>query len=126
MALNGKAFPVMVLVRDLMTEDDMTNLDDVYYRVEMPDGSEWEVPIMVLIKDRAKAYANFDFDGDLDAAIRGTIEEIDADDYIIIDWARNNMNWDDVKEHAVKVESEEEVDYQEGWVNGGSYIITKD
>lgn len=43
----------------------------------------------------------------------------------IIDWASNNMNWNDVKDHAVKV-SVKEVDFQEGWVNGEKEVITKE
>lgn len=40
-----------------------------------------------------------------------------SDDYEIHDWASNNMNWDEVKAHAIQVKAAD-VDFQEGWVNG--------
>ena len=42
----------------------------------------------------------------------------------LIDWAQNNMNWDEVKQQAVKV-SDGEIDWQDGWVNGEKEVIEK-
>jgi hypothetical protein len=40
----------------------------------------------------------------------------------VADWAQNNMDWDDVKDVAKLVHSDEP-DYQEGWVNGDYEVV---
>lgn len=42
---------------------------------------------------------------------------LESDDYEIHDWAVNNMNWRDVKDHAIQIERPS-LDYEDGWVNG--------
>lgn len=93
-------------------------------RVEMPDGSKWDVPVMVIAKNRADYYKD-EFDGDLEKSLKqDTIPLFESDDYEIEDWAVNNMNWGDVKEFAKQVPPmEAEPDYQEGWVNGDKEVL---
>lgn len=47
------------------------------------------------------------------------IHWFDTNDFEFADWAKNNMDWDDVKEMAVLLRrSETSVDFQDGWVSG--------
>ena len=81
----------------------------IYLRVTMPDNSKWDVPITVIVNNRAKYF------GKKDPKISG--------EYALLDWA-NNMNWEDVVLQAQKV-IEPEMDYQVGWINGKKEIIEK-
>ena len=102
-----------------------------YLQIIMPNGERWAVPISIIAANRATYYA------DKDAKREGlTKEERDKlyeeeynytieDELEIYDWAPNNMDWVDVKDHAVElgVEKMSERGYQEGWVNGEKTII---
>lgn len=97
-------------------------MTDKRYIVEMPDGSEWAIPVMLIARSRAEYYATKEFDGDIERSLaEDTLPLFAGDDYEIRDWAQNNMNWDDVAEHAVQVKPAN-VDFQEGWING-QYLI---
>ncbi len=92
--------------------------------VEMPDGTRWGVPVMAIARNRAKEYAS-EFDGDIERSLaEDTIPLFESDEFEIIDWAQNNMNWDDVKAEAGRMaHSTVEPDYQEGWVNGPKELV---
>lgn len=94
-------------------------------RITMPDGSKWDIPVSVIALDRAKYYAREEFDGDVERSLaEDTMPLFDSDDYEIEDWAANNMNWSDVEAFATKVnDPTEEIDYQEGWVNGEKEVV---
>lgn len=96
-----------------------TTLFDKKIFLDMPDGLTYAVPVEVIARDRAEHYKN-EFNDDLGESLReDTIPLFLDDDYEITDWARNNMNWSDVKDKAItlkkKIDSDE---YQEVWVNG--------
>jgi len=91
---------------------------DKRYIVTMPDGSQWSVPVRVIAEDRA-AYYSDEFDGDAARSLKeDTAPLFEGDSFECADWARNNMNWDDVEEQAIKINAPGEPDYQEGWING--------
>ena len=85
----------------------------------MPDGSKWDVPAKLVADSRAKHY-----DSDPDSSYKEEFEYTMGSDYELKDWATGNMNWDEVEHKAVRVkEVEEEVDFQEGWLNGEKEVI---
>jgi hypothetical protein len=94
-------------------------------KVTMPDGSVWSVPVMIIARNRAKEYAS-EFDGDIERSLKeDTLPLFEDSEYEIKDWAAGNMNWDEVREHATKVQDREpmtDADFQEGWVNGEKEI----
>jgi hypothetical protein len=99
----------------------MSNLHKKYVTT-MPDGSKWAVPVSIIAGDRAKAYAH-EFGGSVEKSLsEDTGPLFDADAFEIEDWAQNNMNWDDVKAYAVRIENTK-CDYQEGWVNGAHEVL---
>ena len=87
------------------------------YIISMPDGSKWSIPVSVIASDRAAYFAK-EFDGDEDRSLEDTLQLFESAKYEIADWAKGNMDWDDVKDFATLVETSDEVDYQEGWMNG--------
>ncbi len=101
-----------------------------YLKVTMSDGSKYDVPATIIAKNRALYYAKHDVkqpDNELsyEEIYNQVYEDTLSDNYEFIDWAENNMNWDDIKSFAIKVQDADEVDFQECWVNGEKEIITK-
>ena len=92
-----------------------------WIEVTMDDKSVWKVPVWVIALSRAREYCS-EF-GDLKSSLsEDTILLFAEDSYEICDWAKNNMNWDDVERYAKQIQSEPP-DYQEGWVNGEMRVI---
>lgn len=105
-------------------------MSEKYLRIEMPDGSEWDVPALTIAEHRARYFAALDVESgdadDFDTAFAEEVKHALSDDYEIGDWAANNMNWVDVASIAVQVAAPPtDVDYQEGWVNGEKRIVEK-
>jgi hypothetical protein len=91
-------------------------------RVNMPDGSKWDVPVSAIAQHRAEYYAH-EFGGDVQESLNeDTLPLFEADHYEVEDWAANNMNWSDVERVAV-MSAAGEIDYQDGWVNGGKEVV---
>ena len=77
-------------------------------RVTMPNGDKYDID---------------EFDGSMfDSLEKDTVPLFEQDEYEIIDWAVNNMNWSEVALDAERVE-EKEVDFQQGWLNGEKEIV---
>jgi len=93
-------------------------MKDKKYIVTMPDGSKWAVPVLAIASDRAAHYAD-EFDGNTAVSLEeDTLPLFESDPFECADWAKNNMNWDEVCDLAEKLDEPEPPDYQEGWVNG--------
>lgn len=87
------------------------------YIVTMTNGDQYGVPAEVIADNYAKYYERIgeDYKENYDAMIYW----FDTDDFGFADWAKNNMDWSDVSDKAVLVKrAEQEVDFQESWVNG--------
>ena len=87
------------------------------YAVTMGNGDTYGVPAELIADNYAKYYASLgeDYKENYDAMMHW----FKTDDYEFADWAKGNMDWDDVKDEAVLLKSEDtSVDFQEGWVNG--------
>ena len=94
--------------------------------VNAPDGSRWAVPVMTIARDRAKHYAS-EFDGDVERSLdEDTMPLFEADPYNVQDWAVNNMNWADVKDHAriyAPAKPITDEDMQEAWMEGAKEVV---
>lgn len=94
-----------------------------YYQFTTSTGDVWRVPTMVIAKNRATYYAKKQ-KIDIEESLRNdTIPFFESDDFEIEDWARNNMDWSDVENHAEKLKSKGP-DMQEEWVNPEETDIT--
>lgn len=88
-----------------------------YLQVTMPDNSIWKVEAIIIAEDRA-SYLSENEGGSYNLILRETL----ADSDLLIEWAKNEMNWKDVKNNAIRVE-DCDVDYEDGWCNGDKVII---
>lgn len=94
------------------------------YRVTMPDGSVWSVPVDVIAINRAKFYVEEgEFVSIGDSLREDTIPLFSGDDYEIQDWAKNNMCWSEVSAIAAMVSPATFVSMREGWINGQAEIV---
>ena len=94
-------------------------------RVTMLDGSEWDIPLERIARNRAENYAD-EFDGDVERSLReDTMPLFEQDSFEASDWAANNMNWDEVEDVAVCYRKAPTPDFQEGWVNGEKEVVEK-
>lgn len=82
-------------------------------QITMPDNSVWGVPAELVAKDRGDYYAAKEGEDSGKAEYAISLEDDDE----LLDWAANNMNWNDVVHSAIMIRPGK-VDYQEGWVNG--------
>lgn len=81
----------------------------------MPDGSRWDVPAEIIARNKADYYH----------AVKTEFDDTMRDHDDLMDWAANNMNWEDVAPMAIKVIEQEPVNFQQGWVNGEKEIVEK-
>lgn len=105
-------------------------LDYKYYYIDMSDNSVWRVPIEVIARNRAEHFKH-EFNGNVEKSLQeDTIPLFNSDRGEIEDWASNNMNWDDVRDQAVVVETDEmkmnKKMFQAGWVNGYKEISSEE
>lgn len=104
-------------------------MSEKYLHVTMPDGSVWAIPARVIAEDRARFYATEDtrksrgpeWEKAYNAEVEFALSEDGA--YQLLDWAGGDMDWGDVKEHAVKARNPPEPDYQQGWISGTKEIV---
>lgn len=78
-------------------------------RIEFPNGEAWEVPLQV-VHDSYSAY--------YDDREQPLYEEL-------LDWAQNNMNWEDLEPHAKKVLHPTETDLSALFSEAELYIVGK-
>lgn len=90
-------------------------------RISMPDGSQWDVPVQLIADSRDAYYAKTDPEAKEDTiALCRTAH----DNYEIVDWVGNNMNWKDVRRYATPVPPRrDKTDFQEGLANGDKEFI---
>jgi len=92
--------------------------------VEMADGI-YSIPASVIAKDRAEYYAQLDSEtgGDYDVVYNEEYHNTIEDDYELVDWASNNMDWDDVVDEATKVDPTTPVDPNDYWPNANKKVM---
>jgi len=89
--------------------------------VTMSNGETWEIPVTVIAESRASYYSK-EFDGDVqESLIKDTLPLFSSDNYEIEDWAKNNMDWDDIEDEAKLISST--FDYQEAWLDSEVSVI---
>lgn len=102
------------------------------YNVTFSNGQTWSIPVVIIALNKAKYYHSKD---DyltfpeymiLEEAIKSILKEFDNDAYLIEDWARNNMNWSDIVHHAVLIEEEKTIDWENEWSNPVKVEITNE
>ena len=92
-----------------------------YLLVTMPDNSIWSIPTRLIAENHNDYYIKVR--GENAADVEAETEKLFADDYEVIDWAVNNMDWSDVADEAV-LAKRAKTDYQEGWLEGDKELIS--
>jgi len=93
-----------------------------YLTVGMPDGTKWQIPVMAIALNHAECFME-EYDNDLaKSLIENTIPLFEQDQDEIIDWADNNMTWEEVCNVARKTEDFKDPDYNEGWEESEKYF----
>jgi hypothetical protein len=91
-------------------------------KIDMPDGSVWHVDTDIVAKHRAEYYSSLESNLTLKEKIFN--EEYSyamSNKYELIDWAKNNMNWDEL--HAVKVQDAVEPNYEDLFCSASLNVI---
>lgn len=89
-----------------------------YYTVTMNDDNVYGIPAEIIADNYAKYCASKG--EDYMENFKAMIAWYDANEYKFADWAKNNMDWDDVADQAILLRTigRKRADYQECWVNG--------
>jgi hypothetical protein len=87
-------------------------------QAKMPDGSVWHIDARPIAEDRARHYAAKDPSTTYDDEVRFAM----GDDYEVIDWARNNMDWDELAPHARMVTPPTPQSYDEQWTEAETRV----
>lgn len=96
------------------------------YVVEMPDGSQWGVPVDIIARSRAEYHAGL-YGGDCERSLKeGTLPLFAEYPYMIEDWATNNMDWEDVASYAFNIRKAPPIDFDAGWYCGHIGVIEMD
>jgi len=91
--------------------------------IKFHKGVTYEIPAMIIAGERAKYYATVDgYDQDSQEYIDEVNRALD-DEFMIFDWVQNNMNWNDLKPYAERIE-DEQFNPDEEWDNGNHTIST--
>lgn len=96
-----------------------------YLGVNFSNGEYYLIPCSFIARKRTEYYAEID---EFKEGSKEWDEEYkySMNDYEIRDWAANNMNWEDVEEVAIKVETKNQpYDYQKEWTNVDSEIVER-
>ena len=98
-----------------------------YLIVEMSDKTQWAIPAKLIAIHRAQYYANHDqtggAHGEYDDVFAKEVEYAMSTDYEITDWAANNMDWEDVRSHAVQLKVlPPEFNYHRDWTSARKFV----
>lgn len=91
---------------DAVTEDEFVK----WLVVTFPTGERYGVPARIVAEDRASYYVQCDSPDDEEK--RGKKRQQELDETLenpaeLIEWARTNMEWDDLRHHAERLDSAE-------------------
>ncbi len=87
----------------------------------MKDGSIWEIPAEVIAESRASYYSDADEETDFHEEFEFTINDKSE----LIDWACNNMDWDDVVDRAICIQPPKVSNYRKDWMNGNMEVVKR-
>jgi hypothetical protein len=95
-------------------------------RVEMDDGSWWDVPTKIIASSRATSLAEAAESSRKDSffeAFRQAYEETLMNEEILIDWAESHLTWDEVHDFAKIVRAPNVSNYAIGWKTGMKMLV---
>lgn len=99
---------------------------DKHLIVTFSDGSRWQIPAGFVATDRAAYYAKLDSerDGvDYDKVFGEEVEFALKNEFELIDWAKNNMDWVDVMGVAEKLDVKR-AEHRHEWANADMKVVS--
>ena len=98
--------------------------EEIYLRVEMEDGSWWDVPGKIIASARASSFTPeaVHSDDELEQRLNIMYETL-RDEELLIDWAEVNMEWKDIVPFARQVRSSRNSSYDSDWLKGMKQVV---
>jgi hypothetical protein len=100
----------------------MKNVKWIYVKF---DRDTWKIPARIVAIYRAHYYACVVDGHNIHSPEFNKEFQISMEDENLIEWAKNSMNWVDVKEFAQFVTFIDERNYSEMWSNADMEIVTE-
>ena len=95
--------------------------------MQFSTGHTYQIPLVVVAEHRADYYAQkhgWNLENDMDRQeYHEEVIFIMSDGSEAIDWLENNMNWEDVEEHAILIKKDKRVNYADELCNSSKCII---
>ena len=117
----GTQFPIQLIN---LRKKIRSPCDSYYFRVTMPDTTDWDIPVCVLAWHKALDCVLRD-DVDFVKAYEDALKLFEDDIDTIAEWACSSTVWDDVRLFARKVEYAQGMDWQDGLKNGPHRVVSK-
>ena len=83
--------------------------------IEFSNGEIFQIPAEVVANNRNDYYKEEE----------NEIVDDSYDDYELYDWLQNNMDWDDIAAHAVRIEEVDEPDYNQMFRDAKIEVLVK-
>ena len=80
-------------------------------QIKFSNGECWEIDVKRIAENRTAFYAKKDGFEEGDPQWQEEMDYIENDGYEAEDWMQNNMDWDEIRPIASRVDNEEEYDY---------------
>jgi len=95
-----------------------------YIRVIFKNGEKYDISSDVIATNRTNYYAQVDgYEKDSSEWVKEF--EYSLEESELLDWVKNNMNWSDLKDDAVRIRGES-FNYEEEFSNSKIKVILKD
>ena len=105
-----------------------------HIRITFSNGETYEISALKIGNSRGKVYADKAFgthditetpDPQWTNVYRKERDTTIKDDELLIDWAENNMNWEDIEKDCILIPSTKgAVDKHEEWINNDKNIVS--
>ena len=105
-----------------------------HIRITFSNGETYEIPALKIGNNRGKVYADKDFgsqditeapDPQWTNVYRRERDNTIKDDALLIDWAENNINWEDIEKDAILIPTaNKDLDKHEEWMNNDKVIVS--
>ena len=113
-----------ILLQNIIRNNERRSVMKRIYTVTMSNGDVYGIPAEFIAENRAGFYQ--ECGGDDGNSKELMMEWFDAHDHKFAEWAKQNMDWDDVKDKAILMgKADIVVDFQDGWVNGDYGFVQK-
>ncbi len=84
--------------------------------MKFSDGSTWALPVLTIAWNHAMHYSESEADA-IEYLNNETLPLFGNSVDEIEDWAKNNMDWSDVADEAIKVFEPKTLDFQQEWMD---------